>query len=88
MAFNKKNKKGFASRRRFCEFCSEKMAYIDYKNVDLLSKYVTATGQIKPKANTGACAKHQRKLATAIKRARFMALMPYTVVRVRVQKSA
>ncbi|UUD36626.1 30S ribosomal protein S18 [Mycoplasmopsis citelli] len=87
MAFNPKRKKGFAPRKKFCEFCTEKMPYLDYKNVELLSKYVSANGQIKSKSNTGACAKHQRKLATAIKRARFMALMPYTVVRVRMQKS-
>ncbi|WP_036464820.1 30S ribosomal protein S18 [Mycoplasmopsis sturni] len=88
MAFNKKRKKGFNSRKKYCDFCSEKVTYIDYKNTDTLAKFVSATGQIKPKANTGTCAKHQRKLATAIKRARFMALMPYTVVRVRVQKQA
>ncbi|UUM19592.1 MULTISPECIES: 30S ribosomal protein S18 [unclassified Mycoplasma] len=88
MAFINKRKKGFTPRRKFCEFCSEKMAYLDYKNVELLSRYISANGQIKSKANTGACAKHQRKLATAIKRARFMALMPYSIVRVRMQKTA
>ncbi|WP_324673246.1 30S ribosomal protein S18 [Mycoplasma sp. 888] len=86
MAFYK-NKKGFINRRRSCEFCDNKMTYVDYKNIDLLHKYITATGQIKPKASTGTCAKHQRKVANAIKRARFIALMPYHVVRPRIQKS-
>ncbi|QZE12504.1 30S ribosomal protein S18 [Mycoplasma sp. Ms02] len=84
MAFIKR--KGFSSRRKVCEFCELKQEYVDYKNVAALKKYVNATGQIKPSGATGACAKHQRKIATAIKRARFIALMPYTIVRVRTQK--
>ncbi|WP_025755599.1 30S ribosomal protein S18 [Mycoplasmopsis cricetuli] len=87
MAFNPKRKKGFIFKKKVCEFCVEKLTYIDYKNVELIGKYVNATGQIKSKSNTGTCAKHQRKLATAIKRARFMALMPYTIIRVRAQKN-
>ncbi|WP_036452837.1 30S ribosomal protein S18 [Mycoplasma buteonis] len=81
-----KRKKAFQGRRKFCEFCENGMTYVDYKNVELLKKYVTATGQIKAKATTGTCAKHQRKVANAIKRARFVALMPYSVVRARVNK--
>ncbi|QDF64906.1 30S ribosomal protein S18 [Mycoplasma nasistruthionis] len=64
------------------------MSYVDYKNVELLNKFVSATGQIKAKSSTGTCAKHQRKVANAIKRARIIALMPYHVVRARVNKSA
>lgn len=52
MAFNKK-RRTFGSRRRACSFCEEGMMYVDYKNVELLKKYVTATGQIKGKASTG-----------------------------------
>ncbi|QNM93765.1 30S ribosomal protein S18 [Mycoplasma sp. Pen4] len=81
-----KRKKSFAGRRKSCEFCDNKMHYVDYKNVELLGKYVTATGQIKAKSSTGTCAKHQRKVANAIKRARIIALMPYHVVRARVSK--
>ncbi|MFV8414271.1 MULTISPECIES: 30S ribosomal protein S18 [Mycoplasma] len=86
MAFIKRNKKAFG-RRKSCEFCDNHMEYVDYKNVELLNKFVTATGQIKAKSSTGTCAKHQRKVANAVKRARFIALMPYHVVRPRVAKS-
>lgn len=82
MTYNKR-KKNFSNRRKVCAFCEEKLNYVDYKNVELLNKYVSATGQIKAKAITGTCAKHQRKVANAIKRARFVALMPYSVVRAR-----
>ncbi|MEE3928047.1 30S ribosomal protein S18 [Mycoplasmopsis ciconiae] len=85
MAFIK-NKKGFSSRRKVCEFCENKQDYVDYKNTDLLKRYVNATGQIKPSGATGTCARHQRRVTTAIKRAREMALIPYTIVRVRTQK--
>ncbi|MBN4083478.1 30S ribosomal protein S18 [Mycoplasma sp. CSL10137] len=82
MAYNKR-KKVFSSRRKVCSFCENKSNYVDYKDVELLNGYVSATGQIKSRSITGTCAKHQRKVSTAIKRARFIALMPYTVVRVR-----
>ncbi|APJ38615.1 30S ribosomal protein S18 [Mycoplasmopsis pullorum] len=84
MAFIK-NKKGF-SRRKVCEFCESKQEYVDYKNTEVLKKYINATGQIKPAGATGTCAKHQRKVSTAIKRARFIALLPYTIIRVRTQR--
>ncbi|QGZ97215.1 30S ribosomal protein S18 [Mycoplasma sp. NEAQ87857] len=83
---NLKRKKPFQGRRKSCEFCDERMTYVDYKNVDLLKKYVTPTGQIKAKASTGTCAKHQRKVSNAIKRARFVAFMPYSIVRARINK--
>ena len=63
-----------------------KITYVDYKDVKFLEKFVTNTGQIKPSASTGNCAKDQRKVANAIKRARFMALLPYVKERVRNNK--
>ncbi|ADE19972.1 30S ribosomal protein S18 [Mycoplasma crocodyli] len=81
-----KKKKNFQFKKRACEFCENHVQYIDYKDVETLKKYINATGQIKPKANSGACAKHQRKIASAIKRARYIAFLPYTVSRVRLSK--
>lgn len=67
------------SRRKVCQFCVDKIDKIDYKDKDLLEKYLSENGKILPKRRTGTCAKHQRKLATAIKRARQMALIPYEI---------
>ncbi len=64
--------------RKVCEFCIDKRLPIDYKNLDLMNKYITDRGKIKPRRMTGACAKHQRKITVQIKRAREMALIPYT----------
>ena len=64
-------------KRKVCAFCTDKIA-IDYKDVARLRKYITEKGKILPRRQTGACAKHQRELANAIKRARYMALIPYT----------
>ena len=65
-------------RRKVCQFCADKAVSIDYKDVELLKKkYVTERGKIVPKRITGTCAKHQRELTTAIKRARIVALLPY-----------
>ncbi len=60
-----------------CRFCSEKVRYVDYKDLDRIGRYVTERGKIIPSRLTGTCAKHQRILTRAIKRARFMALLPY-----------
>lgn len=65
------------SRKKVCAFCEEKVEYIDYKDVNKLRRYITEKGKIVPRRQTGTCAKHQRELTTAIKRARFMALIPY-----------
>lgn len=62
-----------------CPFCKDKVKYIDYKDVKLLRKYVTDRGKIKPRRVTGLCAQHQKDIATAVKRARQMALMPFAV---------
>lgn len=66
------------SRRKVCAFCADKVEFIDYKDVNRLKKFVSEQGKILPKRMTGTCAKHQRELTTAIKRARHLALMPYT----------
>ena len=67
----------FRPRKKECHFCQTKVNYVDYKDVDLLRKYVSANGRIIPRRTTGTCAKHQRVLASAIKRSREMALLPY-----------
>ena len=66
-------------RRKYCQFCKDSGLYIDYKDTQLLRKYVTDRGKIKPRRVTGACVQHQRDIANAVKRARVMALMPYIV---------
>ncbi|MGI6751749.1 MAG: 30S ribosomal protein S18 [Anaerovoracaceae bacterium] len=65
-------------RRKVCQFCADKSETIDYKEVEKLKKYVTERGKILPKRITGTCAVHQRAVTTAIKRARVVALLPYT----------
>lgn len=64
-------------RRKVCLFCEDKIDHIDYKDTVRLKKYVSERGKILPRRISGACAKHQRQLTTAIKRARVVALMPY-----------
>ncbi len=71
-------RKYFPPKRKFCRFCQRNVREIDYKNVDILRKYMPERGKISPRRVTGTCAYHQRKLATAVKRARLMALLPYT----------
>lgn len=66
-------------RRKVCNFCVDKATSVDYKDVAKLSKYITERGKILPRRVTGNCAKHQRQVTEAIKRARNVALMPYTV---------
>jgi small subunit ribosomal protein S18 len=67
----------FQRRRKFCRFCSEKVDFIDYKDVKTLRTFVTERGKILPRRMTGNCAGHQRELTTAIKRARNIALMSF-----------
>lgn len=64
-------------RRKVCIFCEDKIDYIDYKDTARLRKFVSERGKILPRRISGACAKHQRQLTVAIKRARVVALMPY-----------
>ena len=68
----------FSRRRKFCRFTAEGVTEIDYKDLDTLKAYVTETGKIVPSRITGTKAKYQRQLATAVKRARYLALLPYT----------
>ena len=86
MAFNKtdkaespmKRRGGIRRRKKVCVFCGEKNGEIDYKDTNKLKRYVSERGKILPRRITGNCAKHQRALTVAIKRARHIALMPYT----------
>ena len=65
-------------RRKVCTFCVDKIEHIDYKDIGRLRRFTSERGKILPCRMTGACAKHQRQLSTAIKRARAIALMPYS----------
>jgi small subunit ribosomal protein S18 len=73
----------FVRRPRLCQFCAEKVESLDYKQSDVLKRYVTEQGKIRSRRETGTCAKHQRMLARAVKRARHMALLPFKAERVR-----
>jgi len=87
MAYNKTEKSASADapmkrrpirrRKKVCVFCAEKNAVIDYKDVAKLRKYISERGKILPRRITGNCAKHQRALTVAVKRARHVSLMPY-----------
>ena len=66
-------------RRKYCQFCKDHTEYIDYKDVNMLRKFMTDRGKIKPRRVSGNCAQHQHALSMAVKRAREMALVPYTV---------
>jgi small subunit ribosomal protein S18 len=68
----------FFRRRKYCRFTAEGVKEIDYKDINTLKNYVTETGKIVPSRITGTSAKYQRQLATAIKRARYLALLPYS----------
>ena len=82
MAYNKSDRDGarrrpMRRRKKVCVYCVDKNAVIDYKDTNKLKRYISERGKILPRRITGNCAKHQRKLTTAIKRARHIALMPY-----------
>ena len=68
----------FVRRKKFCRFTADDAAEIDYKDLSVLKNYITETGKIVPSRITGTKSFYQRQLATAIKRARFLALLPYT----------
>ena len=70
-------KKFFVRRRKVCKFCAEKLEYVDWKDIKLLQSFIPERGKILPRRISGTCALHQRKLQTAIKRARTIALIPY-----------
>ena len=73
----------YTPMRKVCQFCAGKMTHIDYKDIEKLRNFVSDRGKIDPRRRTGTCAKHQRLLATAIKRARHLALLPYVAAHVR-----
>jgi len=75
MAYQKQQPQ-FISKKT-CRFCEQRVRDVDYKDVKLLQKYINSIGKIDPRKRSGNCPKHQRTLATAIKRARIMALMPF-----------
>ncbi|KLU59157.1 30S ribosomal protein S18 [Peptococcaceae bacterium CEB3] len=74
-----KRERGRRPRKRVCSFCVDKVESIDYKETHKLRKYVTERGKILPRRISGNCAKHQRQVTVAIKRARSIALLPYMV---------
>ena len=71
--------RGRKPRRKVCAFCVDKVQRIDYKDVGRLRRFTSERGKILPRRMTGTCAKHQRQLTEAIKRARYMALLPFSV---------
>lgn len=73
----------YVPKRKVCAFCKDKVARIEYKNSVQLQPYISDRGKIEPRRRTGTCAKHQRLVATAIKRARHLALLPYVPAHVR-----
>ncbi len=74
-----RRERGRRARRRVCSFCVDKIEHIDYKDAARLKRYITERGKILPRRISGNCARHQRQLTVAIKRARIMALLPFTV---------
>ncbi len=73
----------FTHRRRVCAFCADKNLNIDYKRAEMFGRYVSERGTMEPRKKTGNCAKHQRRLAVAIKRARHLALLPFSQKHIR-----
>jgi small subunit ribosomal protein S18 len=74
----------YTPRRKVCQFCADKVTYIDYKDLARLRRHLSDRGKIDPRRKTGTCALHQRALSVAVKRARHMALLPYTAEHVRI----
>lgn len=68
----------FFAKPKTCQFCADKQLIIDYKKTDLLKRFITDEGKIRPRRQTGNCARHQRVVAAAVKRARHIALLPHT----------
>jgi len=73
----------YVPKRKICSFCSDKVKEIDYKDPIKLRQYISDRGKIESRRKTGTCAKHQRALAMAIKRARHLALLPYAPIHIR-----
>jgi small subunit ribosomal protein S18 len=73
----------YVPKRKVCFFCRDKVTYIDYKDPAILKPYISDRGKVTPRRKSGTCAKHQRALTTAIKRARHLALLPFTPAHIR-----
>mgnify|MGYP000761750936 CR=1 FL=1 len=79
MAYDRNDRRGGRKgRRKVCSFCVDKVESIDYKDIARLRRFVSERGKIMPRRMTGTCAKHQRELAIAVKRARQVALLPFS----------
>ena len=76
--FRRRGRPRYYARRKVCSFCVDKTKYIDYKKVDTFRRYLTDRFKIEARRKTGVCAKHQRGLSTAIKRARHLAMVPFS----------
>ena len=70
--------RGFGGRRKVCQFCTDNIQHVDYKDIARLRRHVGERGKIEPRRKLGTCARHQRSVTVAIKRARYMALLPFT----------
>jgi small subunit ribosomal protein S18 len=79
--YQRRGRRRFRPRRKVCSFCVDKVKEIDYKDSDALRRYLDGHGKIIPRRKTGTCAKHQRRLTLAIKRARHLALLPFAARR-------
>ena len=77
MSYERDNRQGNRRRRKVCQFCVDRASEIDYKDAAKLRRYISERSKILPRRTTGVCARHQRRLMVAIKRARQIALMPY-----------
>jgi len=75
--YRQNSNRRFISKPKFCQFCTDKNVLIDYKNTELLSRFINESGKIRPRRQTGTCAKHQREVAKAIKNARHLAFLPF-----------
>ena len=78
MAERNENRRGRKGRRKVCSFCGDKVETIDYKDVARLRRFISERAKILPRRVTGTCARHQRELTVAIKRARHLALLPFS----------
>lgn len=70
--------KNIINKKKFCHFCNKNIKYIDFKDIQILQRFISSYSKIVPRKRSGVCSRHQRKLSQAIKRARFMGLLPYT----------
>ena len=77
-------RRGYQPRRKVCAFCADRAKVINWKETDGLRRFVTEGGNIRSRRKTGTCARHQRRLAVAVKRARQMALLPFTLEQARI----